>query len=325
MKKKVWIVSICLLLLLGCAAHVAALSGGFDLWPFSDAKENCAHTYIAIVSVEATCTTNGEVVYSCNKCGDTKTQSHAAFGHTVSDGWCVLCGMQANASEGLEYRYSSELGGYIVTGIGTCTDTIIKISDTYKEKPVVMIGEKAFKGCGDIKSVEIPDTVKSIAPEAFANCKELTGVTFSSTSMLDKIDDKAFFYCVKLSNINFPESLTYIGTAAFKYCPNIATDLVIPDAVTTLGGEAFFACYHIRSLKIGTGITQILNDTFFCCVDLETLILPATLTSVGDWGFYDCANIKTIHFGGSQSQWSAIQFGNKVGLPEITPTYNSQG
>lgn len=331
MKKKILIVSICVLLLLGCVAHVAAVSEGFE-WPFSTAKENCAHEYTAIVSVEATCTDAGEVVYSCNKCGHSTKQSQEAFGHpAVLNGKCVLCDQPVSASEGLEYESSTEGDGYVVTGIGTCTDTTVVIPEMYNGEYVVKIGVQAFKGCANIKSVVIPEYVTTIGSEAFANCKALETVTFPSD--LERIDDEAFLNCVNLSGIELPEGLEHIGKSAFKYCLNIATELVIPGSVTEIGEGAFFACYHIQTLKIGSGNKpiQIAQDAFFCCIDLKTLILPERLTSVGDWSFFGCKNIEAVHFGGTEQQWQAITFGSRtkyewdenVAADEIH--YNSEG
>lgn len=329
MKKKILIVSICVLLLLGCVAYVAAVSNGFE-WPFSTAKEDCVHEYTAIVSKEATCTEPGVVVYSCAKCGHSVKQSQEAFGHPgVSKNKCIVCGESISESEGLEYASSPD--GYIVAGIGICTDTIVIIPTTYNGGYVVGIGEQAFKGNDKITQVVIPDTVTTISSKAFADCAKLETVELSTA--LKQIGDEAFINCGKLKNVTFPEGLTYIGESAFKYCINIAVDshkLVIPNSVTEIGKGAFFACYHIETLEIGLGIKNIAEDTFFCCIDVKTLILPKTLESVGNWAFFGCMSLEDVQFGGSMAQWNAIDFGDKAwgeneGYAPETVAYKSQG
>ena len=48
-------------------------------------------------------------------------------------------------SEGLEYTLSNDGTYYSVTGIGTCTDTVIVIPNIYENLPVERIGESAFQ------------------------------------------------------------------------------------------------------------------------------------------------------------------------------------
>ena len=48
-------------------------------------------------------------------------------------------------SEGLTYELNSQRDGYIVTGMGTCTDTRVVIPSTYKGLPVMSIAKGAFQ------------------------------------------------------------------------------------------------------------------------------------------------------------------------------------
>ena len=79
--------------------------------------------------------------------------------------------------EGLAYALNSDLDGYIVTGIGSCTDADIVIPSTYEGKSVTSIGDSAFEDCSSLTSVTIPDSVTSIGSYAFYNCSSLTSVT----------------------------------------------------------------------------------------------------------------------------------------------------
>ena len=53
---------------------------------------NCEHTYICEVTAEATCTEDGSAVYTCEKCGDTYTETLPAAGHSFTLGKCSVCG-----------------------------------------------------------------------------------------------------------------------------------------------------------------------------------------------------------------------------------------
>lgn len=79
--------------------------------------------------------------------------------------------------------------------------------------PVTSIGDRAFYGCSDLSSVNIPNSVTNIGEYAFYGCSELTFVTI-------------------------PNSVTSIGYRAFEGCSNLAT-AIIGTGVTSIGEFAF--------------------------------------------------------------------------------------
>ncbi len=53
------------------------------------------------VTIEATCTTNGEKSYTCTTCEEIKLETISAIGHVVESGRCLVCGIPAtNGSTG---------------------------------------------------------------------------------------------------------------------------------------------------------------------------------------------------------------------------------
>ena len=71
------------------------------------------------------------------------------------------------------------------------------------------------------------------------------------------------------------------------------TSVTISDNVTSLGADSFYNTYRIEHLKIGSGITQILNYAFkYTSESASTkpdLDLSANVgLNVGDYGFYNC-------------------------------------
>ncbi len=60
--------------------------------------------------------------------------------------------------------------GWVVVGIGVCSDKDIVIPSTFNSKPVVEIREEAFTECRSITSVTIPGNIKVIGDKAFHGC-----------------------------------------------------------------------------------------------------------------------------------------------------------
>ena len=91
-----------------------------------------------------------------------------------------------------------------------CLIKSVKIPNTVKT-----IGADAFWHCTSIKKISIPNSVKSIANDAFGECKNLSKVKLSRK--LKTIKSFAFSDCPKLKKITIPKSVKKIGKKAFGY------------------------------------------------------------------------------------------------------------
>ncbi len=107
-----------------------------------------------------------------------KQEEISKLGHLLENNLCKNCGIKI--SEGLLYTLSEDETYYIVSGIGTCTDTDICIPSEYNGLPVKEIGDDAFKDCSSLTSITIPGTVTSIDKGAFVGCSSLTSVIFEN-------------------------------------------------------------------------------------------------------------------------------------------------
>jgi hypothetical protein len=122
-------------------------------------------------------------------------------------------------------------------------------------------------------SYTIPNSVTSIATNAFAFCTSLTSVTLPNSII--NIGDAAFLDCISLTSVTIPNSVTSIGYEAFEYCTSL-TSVAIPNSVTGIGVEAFSDCTSLRSVTI-----------------------PDSVTSIGAYAFGFCSNLTSIHFTGN--------------------------
>lgn len=89
---------------------------------------------------------------------------------------------------------------------------------------------------GSLKSVIIPETVKTIGEMSFANCDVLTDVTIAT-------------------------GVTSIGTAAFVRCA--LESITIPASVTEIGADAFYGIGTLKEVKVeGTNPASIGGSAF---------------------------------------------------------------
>ena len=79
-------------------------------------------------------------------------------------------------SKGLEFVSNGD-GTCTVSGIGTCTDTDIKIPSVYNGEKVTSIGRFAFSHRTFLTRVVIPNSVTIIGKSAFVGCTSLNSLT----------------------------------------------------------------------------------------------------------------------------------------------------
>ena len=185
----------------------------------------------------------------------------------------------------------TELGNCPVTGLGK-NSFAVDSYDGYKGNPL----------CSKIRSVTIPQNVKSIGYRAFHHCDGLESLTFNGESIgysafarctflttlklgekIKTIGQDAFRGCSSLKEVTIPQSVTSIGVSAFQSCG--LESLIIKDATTSIGDAAFEFCSSLTTLKLGEKIKTIGEDAFKECSQLREVIIPDSVTSIGKQAF----------------------------------------
>jgi hypothetical protein len=183
----------------------------------------------------------------------------------------------------------------------------IKIPEKHEGKLVTAIGEKAFENCDSLKSITIPDSVRSIGTYAFRDCSSLASITLPFIGMSKEGTTNTHFgYIFGASSYEtnkdyVPTSLktvvitggTSIGDWAFRDCRNLES-ITIPDSVTSIGNYAFMSCSSLTSIAIGDGVTSIGGGAFSHCLNLMSIEIPDSVTSIGKFAFYYCTSLKSI-------------------------------
>lgn len=123
---------------------------------------------------------------------------------------------------------------------------------------VTRIEEWAFANSG-IKSVVIPNSVKTIGRNAFLACRELTDVKLPDE--LIRIEYETFCLCSKLKKITIPNTVTFIDNSAFWGCSSL-TKIVLPSELTLMMEQVFFSS-GITTLQIDAEHAPILMGAIF--------------------------------------------------------------
>jgi len=88
--------------------------------------------------------------------------------------------------------------------------------------------------------------------------------------------------------------------------------------VTTIGRNAFYDCYTLTSVTIGTNVTSIGDDAFMYCSSLASVNNLNSVTSIGSFAFYDCFNLRSINIPSSVTNIGGLAFSACQSLTSVT-------
>ena len=160
----------------------------------------------------------------------------------------ILFGTNTRAEEYGDYEYRIKKNGNIEITNYYGDAKKLTIPSIINGRKVTSLGETAFYG-KDIKSIYVPNTVKTIACKAFCYCSNLTKIHLPEK--IKTLGDCAFFDCGRLKSINMPKTLVKIGESSFEYCENLRR-ITIPKNVKTIGRNAFGHCKRLKKIIIKT-------------------------------------------------------------------------
>ena len=242
-------------------------------------------------------------------------------------------------------KNSDGSSAYSYSGDITIPETVNYLGTTYT---VSSIGRWAFKGCTGLTSVIIPNSVTSIRDSAFEYCTGLTSVTIGNSvtvieeyafrgcngltsitlpSSLCDIGNDSFLGCSGLTSIAIPDSVTHIGVFAFAFCNNLASTIVIPKTVISIGEGLFHNCPGLPGIVVDSE-----NPTYdsrnHCNAIIETssnkliagcksTVIPNTVTALGYAAFSGCTSLKNITIPGSVTHIGSFAFSVCNGLTRI--------
>ena len=209
----------------------------------------------------------------------------------------VLLSSCADANEEesgtLEFTLSADGQSYKLTGIGTHTGSTVTIPATYKDLPVNLISENAFRDHREIKKVIIPESITQIYANAFDGCTSLATVECLSSS-INMVGVDAFRKTAFVKNkANYENDGLYISNVLIAVDPKAEGDFRIKDGTMTVAYQCFKNA-RISSVTIPEGCYHLGKFTFYEAQNLESVTLLGGINYLGEGLFYHCRALKTV-------------------------------
>lgn len=180
--------------------------------------------------------------------------------------------IESGGSENLYYRLSDNGEGYIVAGIGDCTDKDIVIPDKHNDKPVIGVGDYAFFSNKDISSITLSDSIRSIGDCAFHLCRNIKSISLGKS--VEKIGDYAIdgdaYFKISLSPKNKHYKLidghlcSIDGKELICYTfKEGETSIVVPNSVEKVDSDSFPILSYNPTISSTLTFNEYMNAKYF--------------------------------------------------------------
>ena len=190
---------------------------------------------------------------------------------------------------------------------------------------VKTLGEQSFANCWYLKTVQLPDGLEIIGEGAFENCSALTTISIAASHpsfgmkdnvLYNKQEGKLIHYLAGDSSTSYtiPSYIRQIGQNAFCLNRHL-THITVPSTVKEIGDLAFFGV-QLESITLEEGV-EFIGRQAFNCETLKSVVLPGSLRELAGAAFLDCAGLESVYVPAGVEKIGFDAFG---GCPNLTVT-----
>ncbi len=173
-------------------------------------------------------------------------------------------------------------GATLVEYHGSAVD--VRVPATVEGKPVVKIGDEAFRDQDKLKTLILPDSVTVFGENVLTGCTSLEALS----TPLDAMEDNA--HLGYLFGADTFENNSRDVPATLKF-------LRIGGTPEALPAYALYDCNDLVALQLPESLVSIEKFAMAKCDSLEEVALPAGLTSIGEYAFSTCMSLSTLTLG----------------------------
>ena len=116
------------------------------------------------------------------------------------------------------------------------------------ERVVLLDGVRSIERQAFFESPWLLRTIQSIGPGAFRNCGRLKHISIPEG--VTELSAYLFRGCADLEGVELPESITAVRHCAFAFCRSLG-DISLPGGLESVANTAFDGCSSLREIHFG--------------------------------------------------------------------------
>lgn len=181
------------------------------------------------------------------------------------------------------------------------------------------LNKGAFVYCTALKSLTVPQTVRSIDGDAFFECRYLHQIYNFSRLPLNCGSSQYGYvacYAIKISYSATDPAVEYAEKDGFKF---VACD----GRGYLYKSESAGASQRLalpKSFEAGgkTISSYVLKNGAFSNGYFVSVFIPLSVTRIEDDAFVNCSNFSRIYYEGTLTEWRTLTIGNSPNAPHLT-------